>query len=66
MDTKIIVLNSTVLFAAVLKGADLTTVTAKVVRKQIEEKLGLDLGDRRKEIDSFIMAEIDEKVNNIL
>jgi len=49
---------------AVLKGADLTTVTAKVVRKQIEEKLGLDLGDRRKEIDSFIMAEIDEKVTS--
>jgi len=49
---------------AVLKGADLSKVTAKVVRKQIEEKLGIDLVDRRKEIDAFIMAEVEEKVTS--
>jgi len=49
---------------AILKGADLSTVTAKVVRKQIEEKLGVDLVDRRKEIDAFIMAEVEEKVTS--
>jgi len=49
---------------ACLKGADLSKVTAKVVRKQIEEKLGVDLVDRRKEIDAFIMAEVDEKVTS--
>merc|ERR1711962_925019 len=48
----------------ILKGADLSTVTAKVVRKQIEEKLGVDLVDRRKEIDAFIMAEVEEKVTS--
>lgn len=49
---------------AILKGADLSTVTAKAVRKQIEEKLGCDLVDRRKEIDAFIMAEVEEKVTS--
>jgi len=52
------------LVITVLKGADLSKVTAKVVRKQIEEKLGIDLVDRRKEIDAFIMAEVEEKVTS--
>ena len=47
------------LFTAVLKGADLSKVTAKAVRKQVEEKLGVDLSDRRKEIDDIIMADVE-------
>jgi len=49
---------------AVLKGADLSTITAKSVRKQLEEKLGVDLTERRKEIDSVIMAAVDEKASS--
>jgi upstream activation factor subunit UAF30 len=33
-------------FAAILKDADLTTMSAKKVRQQIEEKLDVDLTDR--------------------
>jgi len=49
---------------AILEGADLSTVTAKSVRKQIEEKLDVDLSDRRKEIDAIIMAAVDEKASS--
>merc|ERR1712183_68525 len=45
-------------------GADLSTITAKSVRKQLEEKLGVDLTERRKEIDSVIMAAVDEKASS--
>merc|ERR1711962_935204 len=44
----------------VLKEADLTTLTSKSVRKEIEKKLGFDLTDRRKEIDAIIMAAISD------
>jgi len=33
-------------FSAILKDADLTTMSAKKVRQQIEEKLDVDLTDR--------------------
>ena len=33
-------------FPAILKDADLTTMSAKKVRQQIEEKLDVDLTDR--------------------
>jgi len=49
---------------AVLKGADLQTVTSKAVRKQVEEKLGVNLTKRRKEFDAIIMAEIKDQVSS--
>jgi hypothetical protein len=38
--------NFFVCFPAILKDADLTTMSAKKVRQQIEEKLDVDLTDR--------------------
>lgn len=35
-----------ILFAAILKDADLHTTSAKKVRQQIEKKLDIDLSDR--------------------
>nr|BAN20959.1 conserved hypothetical protein [Riptortus pedestris] len=40
---------------AILKGADLSTTSAKKVRQQIEEKLSIDLTSRKKEIDEIVM-----------
>lgn len=40
---------------AILKGADLSTTSAKKVRQQIEEKLSIDLASRKKEIDEIVM-----------
>ncbi|KAF2360890.1 SWIB/MDM2 domain [Trinorchestia longiramus] len=48
----------------ILKGADLSKVTSKVVRKQVEEKLGVDLSHRRKEIDALIMADVEDQVSS--
>jgi len=48
----------------VLEGADLQTITSKVVRKQVEEKLDIDLTSRRKEIDTLIMAAIKDQVSS--
>ncbi|XP_018016244.1 upstream activation factor subunit spp27, partial [Hyalella azteca] len=50
--------------AEILKGADLSKVTSKVVRKQVEEKLGVDLSHRRKEIDALIMADVEDQVSS--
>jgi len=47
-----------------LEGANLQTVTSKAVRQQIQEKLGVDLTSRRKEIDAIIMAEIKDQVSS--
>jgi len=49
---------------AALEGADLQTVTPKILRKQLEEKLGIDLSSRRKEIDALIMSEIENQVTS--
>merc|ERR1711962_451333 len=49
---------------AILKGADLETLSAKKVRKQLEEKLGCDLSERKKEIDALIMANVEDQVNS--
>jgi len=49
---------------AVLEGADLTTVTSKAVRTQLEEKLGIELNHRKKEIDSIIMSAVEEKASS--
>merc|ERR1711874_264656 len=48
----------------ILKGADLETLSAKKVRQQLEEKLGCDLSERKKEIDTIIMADVEEQVNS--
>lgn len=50
--------------SAILKGADLETLSAKKVRKQLEDKLGCDLSERKKEIDALIMADVEDQVNS--
>jgi len=47
----------------ILEGANLDEVTQKGVRKQVEEKLGVDLTDRKKEVDKLIMDTLNEKRN---
>ncbi|XP_015119229.1 upstream activation factor subunit spp27 [Diachasma alloeum] len=46
---------------AILKDADLTTMSAKKVRQQIEEKLDIDLSERKKEVDDLVMEHLQEK-----
>ncbi|XP_076630919.1 upstream activation factor subunit spp27 homolog Non2 [Colletes latitarsis] len=46
---------------AILKDADLTTMSAKKVRLQIEGKLDIDLTERKKEVDSLVMECLHEK-----
>jgi len=48
----------------ILKGADLSAVTAKSVRSKLEAKLDSDLSSRRKEIDAIIMAEFEDQVSS--
>lgn len=45
----------------ILKDADLTSMSAKKVRQQIEQKLDVDLTDRKKEIDDLVMECVQEK-----
>ncbi|ODN06441.1 Upstream activation factor subunit spp27 [Orchesella cincta] len=45
----------------ILEDADLTTITAKKVRQQLEAKLKTDLTERKKEIDAMVMEIIDQK-----
>ncbi|EZA52576.1 Upstream activation factor subunit spp27, partial [Ooceraea biroi] len=46
---------------SILKDADLTTMSAKKVRQQIEEKLDVDLTERKKEVDDLVMECLQEK-----
>ncbi|KAK9298381.1 hypothetical protein QLX08_008282 [Tetragonisca angustula] len=46
---------------AILKDADLTTMSAKKVRLQIEGKLDIDLTERKKEVDTLVMECLQEK-----
>ncbi|XP_034179220.1 upstream activation factor subunit spp27 homolog Non2 isoform X1 [Osmia lignaria lignaria] len=46
---------------AILKDADLTTMSAKKIRLQIEGKLDIDLTERKKEVDSLVMECLQEK-----
>lgn len=39
----------------ILKGADLSSLSSKKVRRKLEEKFGADLTDRKKEIDKILM-----------
>ena len=43
----------------ILKGADLDKTSCKKVRQQLEEKLGVDLNDRKKEVEELVMEVID-------
>lgn len=46
--------------AAILKDADLESMSSKKVRLQLEEKLGCDLLARKKEIDEIVLAIINQ------
>ncbi|CAG5120113.1 unnamed protein product [Candidula unifasciata] len=45
----------------ILKGADLDTLSAKKVRKLLEDKFSVDLNERKKEIDSLVMKMIEDE-----
>ncbi|GLV32786.1 Novel nucleolar protein 2 [Carabus blaptoides fortunei] len=46
---------------AILKDADLATMSAKKVRQQLEQKLDCDLLSRKKEIDDLVMEFVNSK-----
>ncbi|XP_065072033.1 uncharacterized protein LOC135696540 [Rhopilema esculentum] len=48
----------------ILVGADLTQLTSKKVRKQLEQKFNIELTDRKKEIDEILMKEIEDANQN--
>lgn len=47
--------------AAILKGADLASTSAKKVRQELEEKLDVKLQSRKKEIDDLVMEFVSSK-----
>jgi len=44
-----------------IKGQDLDSLTSKIVRKKLDAKYGVDLTERKKEIDKLLMAIINEE-----
>ncbi|XP_071445170.1 uncharacterized protein [Hetaerina americana] len=46
---------------AIFKDADLTSMSAKKLRQQLEKKLDIDLSDRKKEVDDIMMECLQEK-----
>ncbi|XP_037029340.1 upstream activation factor subunit spp27 [Bradysia coprophila] len=48
----------------ILKDADLTDMSSKKVRTQIEQKLNCDLLSRKKEIDNMVMDYVNSKANS--
>jgi len=48
----------------ILKDADLDNTSAKKVRLQLQEKLDVDLADRKKEVDQLVMEVIDEQTQD--
>lgn len=48
----------------ILKDADLSQTSAKKVRKELEDRFGVDLLERKKEIDSLVMDYVDSRVND--
>ncbi|XP_066587432.1 uncharacterized protein Non2 isoform X2 [Prorops nasuta] len=48
-------------FSTILKDADLATMSAKKVRQQIEQKLDIDLTERKKEVDDLVMECLQDK-----
>ena len=45
----------------ILKGANLDNTSCKKVRQELEERLGVDLTDRKKEVEELVMEVIDDK-----
>lgn len=52
------------IFSDILKDADLTDMSSKKVRNQIEQKLDCDLLSRKKEIDDLVMDFVNSKANS--
>ena len=52
------------MFSEILKGADLSVLTAKKVRLQLQKKLDCDLLSRKEEIDTLTMKFVNEQENN--
>ena len=52
------------LISEYLSTADLSIVTSKVVREHLSNKLGLQLTERKKEIDQIIMAYVENQVSS--
>lgn len=50
-------------FTAILKGADLSSTSAKKVRQELEDKLSVKLQSRKKEIDDLVMEFVSAKQN---
>lgn len=48
----------------ILKDADLDNTSAKKVRLQLQEKLDVDLTERKKEVDQLVMEVIDEQTHD--
>ncbi|XP_046383758.1 upstream activation factor subunit spp27 [Ischnura elegans] len=46
---------------AIFKDADLTSMSAKKLRQQLEKKLDIDLSERKKEVDDIMMECLQEK-----
>ncbi|XP_033756429.1 upstream activation factor subunit spp27-like [Pecten maximus] len=44
-----------------LKGADLSTLSAKKIRLKLQEKFDTDLSERKKEVDAIVMELLDEE-----
>jgi len=49
------------LISEILDAADLTSITAKKVRQELEAKLDTDLTDKKKEIDNLVLEILNEK-----
>ena len=49
-----------VIIQNILKGADLDNTSCKKVRLQLEEKIGVDLIDRKKEVEELVMEVIEK------
>ncbi|CAN7990335.1 unnamed protein product, partial [Ixodes hexagonus] len=47
--------------SGILDGADLDVLSSKKIRKQLEQKYGIDFSDRKKEIDGMVMELIAEQ-----
>lgn len=50
--------------AEIVQGADLGSLTSRLVRKKLEKLLSLDLSSRHEEIDALIMAEVEDQTNS--
>jgi len=51
------------LISEILDAADLTSITAKKVRQELEAKLDTDLTNKKKEIDNLVLEILNEKQN---